>query len=41
MAGGNDIKTYLGPTDLNSLEEFVNAETARPEKVRTYKIRKV
>ena len=41
MAGGNDIRTYLGPTDLGSLVEFVNIETARPEKVRTHKIRKV
>ena len=35
-AGGNDTETYLGPTDLGSLVEFLNRETGRapsPERV--------
>ena len=32
-AGGNDSAPYLGPTDFESLVEFVNDETGRPEKV--------
>ena len=34
MAGGNESMMYLGPTDLQSLVEFVNDETGRPKKVK-------
>ena len=36
MAGGDDSITYLGPTDLQSLVDFVNDETGRPKKVKRY-----
>ena len=38
MRGGNDNKTYLGPTDLSSLVEFINDETGRPKKVISWRI---
>ena len=34
MAGGDESITYLGPTDLQSLVDFVNDETGRPKKVK-------
>ena len=41
-AGGNDTKNYLGPTEIESIAEFLNVETdmAPPvqEKVRNQRI---
>ena len=34
MAGGTESIAYLGPTDLQSLVDFVNDETGRPKKVK-------
>ena len=33
IAGGNDSKAYVGPTDLRSLVEFIDDQTGRPKKV--------